>query len=200
MANPKSNLPITVAFAVHKIQLYLLETPSTPFDLLIAASTLLSKPEYDDVVTERTISDLCGYPLCPNPLPSPADRRRKGKYRVSLSEHKVYDLQETYSYCCEECLIGSRALKGSMGDERRADVDVRKAKVEEVLRLFGYLDGDEEGDEVMRGESLGSVKLEIREKESVKAGDVKLDEWIGPSNAIEGYIPQLDRGREISVF
>lgn len=101
-------------------------------------------------------------------------------------------------------MIGSRAFKGSLGDERRADVDVRTEKVEEVLRLFGCFDGDEDEEEVRRGERLGNLKLEIKEKERAVGGDLKLGEWIGPSNAIEGYIPQLDRGinslKEIICF
>ncbi|ONK63108.1 uncharacterized protein A4U43_C07F11500 [Asparagus officinalis] len=154
--NPNSNPPITIASAIYKLQLHLFNTPSTPFDLLIAASTLLSKPDYDDIVTERTISDLFS-------VRPPAEG----------------------------------AFKGSLGDERRADVDVRREKVEDVLRLFGCFDGDEDEEEVRRGERLGKLKLEIKEKERAVDGDLKLGEWIGPPNAIEGYIPHLDRGSNI---
>lgn len=39
---------------------------------------------------------------------------------------------------------------------------------------------------------LGFSKLTITEKDDAGGGDVSLDEWIGPSNAIEGYVPQYD--------
>lgn len=36
-------------------------------------------------------------------------------------------------------------------------------------------------------------KLEIKEKEVAGAGEVLLQDWIGPSDAIEGYVPRRDR-------
>lgn len=75
-------------------------------------------------------------------------------------------------------------------------MDVRRSKVEEVLRLFGYSDGEKEEEEMKKGQGLLKFKVEIKEKESTGAGDIKLDEWIGASNAIEGYVPQFDRGMQ----
>ena len=36
-------------------------------------------------------------------------------------------------------------------------------------------------------------KVEIKEKEVAGAGEVSLQDWIGPSDAIEGYVPRRDR-------
>jgi hypothetical protein len=35
---------------------------------------LLAKPEYDDLVEERAIAGVCGYPLCDNVLPEKSTR------------------------------------------------------------------------------------------------------------------------------
>ena len=50
---------------------------------------------YTDIVEERNIVSLCGYPLCTNPLgPQPLQR-----YHISLAQKKVFDLtQRKVSY------------------------------------------------------------------------------------------------------
>ncbi|KAF3489578.1 hypothetical protein F2Q69_00056213 [Brassica cretica] len=81
---------ITINDAVHKLQLAMLDD-ITDQKHLFAAGTLISRSDYEDVITERTIAKLCGYPLCrSSPL---SNVSRKGKYQISISEHKVYDLK-----------------------------------------------------------------------------------------------------------
>ncbi|KAB2071327.1 hypothetical protein ES319_A08G213600v1 [Gossypium barbadense] len=120
--------------AVHKIQLHLLDGIRDEKQLFSSGS-LISQSGYEDVVTERSISNICSYPLCRNPLPS--EPRRTGRYRSFLKEHRVYDLQETNRFCSADCLINSQASAGSLQEE---------------------------------------------------PGEVSL---VGPSNAIEGYVPQI---------
>ncbi|TYI16176.1 hypothetical protein ES332_A08G236600v1 [Gossypium tomentosum] len=55
--------------AVHKIQLHLLDGIRDEKQLFSSGS-LISQSGYEDVVTERSISNICSYPLCRNPLPS----------------------------------------------------------------------------------------------------------------------------------
>ncbi|KAK9692121.1 hypothetical protein RND81_09G242200 [Saponaria officinalis] len=174
----------TVSEAVHKIQLALLDGIKEE-NQLIAAGSLMCRSDYSDVVTERSISKLCGYPLCSNALP--AEPLKKGHYRVSLKEHKVYDVQETYLYCGSRCLIGSKAFAGSLLEERCSVSNV--AKINGVLRLFDDVgvESDEDEDENEK------AKLVIMDKVKVKGGEVNADEWMGESNAIEGYVPQRDR-------
>ena len=40
---------------------------------------------------ERSLTGLCGYPLCDKQKPSISN---KGKYHISLKDKKVYDLEE----------------------------------------------------------------------------------------------------------
>ncbi|CAI9765249.1 unnamed protein product [Fraxinus pennsylvanica] len=148
----------------------------------------MSQSDYQDVVTERTIANMCGYPLCINSLPS--ERPRKGHFRISLKEHKVYDLHETYMYCSSSCLINSRAFAGSLQEERSSTLNL--AKLNEVLNMFEGLSLNSKVDMGKNGD-LGLSELKIQEKTNNKAGEVSVEEWIGPSNAIEGYVPQKDR-------
>ncbi|KAL5700710.1 protein-serine/threonine phosphatase [Ranunculus cassubicifolius] len=176
--------PISIKQAVHKLQLSLLEGIRHESQLT-AASSLISRNDYQDVVTERTIANLCGYPLCNNPLPS--DRPRKGRYRISLKEHKVYDLHETYLYCCTSCVVNSRVYAESLQPER--PLVSNSGKINEILKLFGDLGSKDLG----KNGDLGFGDLKIEEKLDVKMGQMSLDDWIGPSNAIEGYVPVIDR-------
>lgn len=180
----------TVKDAIHKLQLCLLEGIKHERQLL-AAGSLLSRNDYNDVVTERTIADMCGYPLCTNSLPS--ERPRKGRYRISLKEHKVYDLQETYMYCSSDCLINSRAFAANLPDERSSTLN--PAKLNQLLKLFDGLTLESAVDMGKSGD-LGLADLKIQEKTEREAGEVSLEEWIGPTNAIDGYVPRRDKNLE----
>ncbi|CAL9766540.1 unnamed protein product [Musa acuminata subsp. burmannicoides] len=179
----------TVADAVYQIQQALLNGAARSEQHLLAAAALLSRSDYEDVVVELSIADVCGYPLCRNPLPS--DRQKRGRYRISLREHKVYDLEETYKYCCEACVVSSRAFSATLSSERSSDVSA--SKIEEILGLFRRQESSD-GDLGMDGD-LGISSLTIRERSDAEKGEVSLGEWIGPSNAIEGYVPNYDRNR-----
>ncbi|URD90287.1 phosphoprotein phosphatase [Musa troglodytarum] len=179
----------TVADAVYQIQHALLDGAARSEHHLLAVATLLSRSDYEDVVVELSIADVCGYPLCRNPLPS--DRQKRGRYRISLREHRVYDLEETYKYCCEACVVSSRAFSATLSSERRSDVSA--SKIEEILGLFRRQESSD-GHLGMDGD-LGISSLTIRERSDAEKGEVSLDEWIGPSNAIEGYVPNSDGNR-----
>ncbi|WOL02341.1 RNA polymerase II subunit B1 CTD phosphatase [Canna indica] len=174
----------TIADAVHRIQHALLDGVSCSERQLFAAAAILSRADYEDVVVELSIANLCGYPLCRKPLPS--DRQRRGRYRISLKEHTVYDLEETYKYCSEACVVSSRAFAATLGAERRSDVS--DSKIEWILDLFRRPQSSEA--DLVKDGDLGIRNLAICEKDDAGKGEVSLDEWMGPSNAIEGYVPK----------
>ncbi|KAK5813550.1 hypothetical protein F383_15905 [Gossypium arboreum] len=126
--------------AVHKIQLHLLDGIRDEKQLFSSGS-LISQSGYEDVVTERSISNICSYPLCRNPLPS--EPRRRGRYRSFLKEHRVYDLQETNRFCSADCLINSQAFAGSLQEERCSFLN--HAKLNVILSLFDDVDLADEG-------------------------------------------------------
>ncbi|KAH7835733.1 hypothetical protein Vadar_029305 [Vaccinium darrowii] len=181
------NESITLKNAIHKLQLSLLEGIKTE-DQLSAAGSLISRSDYQDVVTERSIASMCGYPLCNNPLPS--DQPRKGRYRIALKEHKVYDLHETYMYCSTSCVVNSGTFAGSLQEERCSVLD--SARLNQIMRLFEGLSLDSKEDLGKNGD-LGLSELKIQERTNIKAGEVSMEEWIGPSNAVEGFVPQRNQ-------
>ncbi|PKU82998.1 putative RNA polymerase II subunit B1 CTD phosphatase RPAP2 homolog isoform X1 [Dendrobium catenatum] len=180
--------PMKIAEATYHIQLFLIECPSCSTEQLLTAGYLLSRPDYQDIVVERSIVGFCGYPLCHNRLPS-VDRNRHARFKVSLRDQRIYNLEETYKYCSEACQVRSMAFSKSLSTERACDLN--QARIEQALRLFGNLDvgGEEFEDEG----DVGIKSLSIKEKGVAGAGEVSLNEWIGPANAIEGYVPQRDR-------
>ncbi|XP_071937101.1 putative RNA polymerase II subunit B1 CTD phosphatase RPAP2 homolog isoform X3 [Coffea arabica] len=178
---------IAVKDAVHRLQLSLLEGIQDE-NKLFAAGSVMSQSDYQDVVTERSITNLCGYPLCGNSLP--LERPRKGRYRISLKEHKVYDLHETYMYCSTNCVVNSRAFVASLQEERSSTLN--PVKLNEILRLFEGLSLEESSGGFGKNSDLELSKLRIQEMTDTGSGEVSLEEWIGPSNAIEGYVPLKD--------
>ncbi|ERN03253.1 putative RNA polymerase II subunit B1 CTD phosphatase RPAP2 homolog isoform X1 [Amborella trichopoda] len=177
--------------AIYKIQTYLLDGISKENQLL-AAANLISRSDYDDVVTERTITNLCGYPLCNKYLP--CDRPKKGRYRISLKEHSVYDLKETWLYCSPECVINSQAFSKLLKPERCEFSD--PGKIAEILNLFSSPSIEESnagGAEKNEKISLAFSSLTIHEKEDVSVGDIQSMDFVGPYNAIEGYVPRQDQ-------
>ncbi|CAN0922610.1 Putative RNA polymerase II subunit B1 CTD phosphatase RPAP2 homolog [Linum grandiflorum] len=175
-----------VAKAVYKLQLALYAGIQTESQL-IAAGSLMSQGDYADVVTERSYINHCGHPLCNNKLPS--ERPRKGHYRISLKEHKVYDLHETYMYCSSTCLVNSRAFAGILQEQR--SLVQSPAKLAEILRLYDT-SGLESAEAAWKNPDLGMSKLAIQEKGEIKAGEVPPVGNAGSCNAIEGYVPRRD--------
>ncbi|XP_044481714.1 putative RNA polymerase II subunit B1 CTD phosphatase RPAP2 homolog isoform X2 [Mangifera indica] len=176
---PKQAMAKCLNDAVHKLQLSLLEGVSTDHQLYTAGS-LLSKSDYNDIVTERTIANLCGYPLCLHPLPLSDSRKHKGRYHISLKEHKVYDLQEVYLFCSTGCLVNSKAFLASLGEERVRVVDERR--IEEVLKVVGAESGVES--EVVR--RFGELEIREKDRGEGEVGEVAA----GPSDAVEGFVPK----------
>lgn len=176
--------PVSVKDAVFKLQMSLLEGIKNE-DQLFAAGSLMSRSDYEDIVTERSITNVCGYPLCCNALPS--ERPRKGRYRISLKEHKVYDLEETYMYCSSSCVVKSKAFAGSLKTERCLGLEPEK--LNNILSLFGNLNLEPVENSGKNG-NIGFSDLKIQEKTETSTGEVSLEQWVGPSNAIEGYVPK----------
>lgn len=172
---------VSVADTIYELQKHLYEGIQTQSQLH-AAGSLMSKNDFKHVVTERSLARSCGYPLCPNPL-SPDHVKSKGKYHISLKEHRVYDLEEMRMYCSTKCLVETKAFLGTLQDGRSTVLD--ESKIREIMGLFG---GSGDGG-VGKNGGLGVEELRIKENEEVRHGDVV----VGDANAIEGYVPRLSR-------
>ncbi|KAJ3052257.1 RNA polymerase II associated protein 2, partial [Rhizophlyctis rosea] len=78
-------------------------------EVLAEAALYLRPQDYDEVVIERAAEKLCGYPLCQQ-----ATKERKGKYKISVKEGKVYDITELYNYCSSQCMAASKFLNAQL--------------------------------------------------------------------------------------
>lgn len=65
---------------------------------------------YSDVVDERAIIKLCGYPLCQKKL----GVIPKQKYRISTKTNKVYDITERKSFCSNFCYKASKFFEAQI--------------------------------------------------------------------------------------
>lgn len=231
-----------VKSSVYAVQLGLLEGLASDTHLQ-AAGKLLTRSEYGDVVTERTFVNLCGYPLCTHHLPESFSR--KGRYHISLREHKVYDLQEARLFCSSDCLVASQSFATSLSLER--DYTGKIFELAAAFHMLGAQDvvhrhqasllveydkdmlaSKQEHDHLLHPETRSSameigedtqthvLKLEldptpmplveeIKQHQELTPGtflliheqdvaDIKVDDVhvAGPSNAIEGYVPQRE--------
>ncbi|KAF9332497.1 RNA polymerase II associated protein 2 [Linnemannia elongata] len=76
------------------------------------AANRIKQSHYREIIEERNIAKLCGYPLCAK---SPRDI--KGKFRISLQERKVFDISVLKQYCSSTCLTASRWLEGQLTED-----------------------------------------------------------------------------------
>ncbi|KAF9165147.1 RNA polymerase II associated protein 2 [Actinomortierella ambigua] len=83
-----------------------------PEQVLGEAANRLKKSHYIEIIEERNIEKLCGYPLCSRP-----PRDVKGKFRISLSERKVYDITPLKQFCSSKCLVASRWFESQLTEE-----------------------------------------------------------------------------------
>ncbi|XP_055295312.1 putative RNA polymerase II subunit B1 CTD phosphatase RPAP2 homolog [Sitodiplosis mosellana] len=67
----------------------------------------LNQAHYDDIVEERSIVKLCGYPVCDTTLANIP----KQQYSIASSRNKVYDITERKKFCSNKCYKSSVYLK-----------------------------------------------------------------------------------------
>ena len=67
----------------------------------------ISSGHYDDIVTERSIEKLCGYPLCSEQK----GEEIKQQFKIDTKTNRVYDLSDRKNFCCHKCLKHSMFLR-----------------------------------------------------------------------------------------
>ncbi|XP_031193065.1 putative RNA polymerase II subunit B1 CTD phosphatase RPAP2 isoform X2 [Mastomys coucha] len=73
-------------------------------EFLKECGMFITPAHYSDVVDERSIIKLCGYPLCQKKL----GVIPKQKYQISTKTNKVYDITERKSFCSNFCYRASK--------------------------------------------------------------------------------------------
>jgi len=83
-------------------------TPSE--ESLKADLQLITSDQYCDIVEERSIAKLCGYPLCSNGLTDVVTK----KYHISVKSKTVYDISKRKNFCSNKCYNASEYLQGQI--------------------------------------------------------------------------------------
>ncbi|KAI8429437.1 hypothetical protein MSG28_000077 [Choristoneura fumiferana] len=72
----------------------------------------INQSHFDDIIEERSIIHLCGYPLCDKPI-SERDIPKQ-KYRISVKTNKVYDITGRKNFCSNRCYNSAMYIKQQM--------------------------------------------------------------------------------------
>ncbi|CAK9016589.1 Putative RNA polymerase II subunit B1 CTD phosphatase RPAP2 (RNA polymerase II-associated protein 2) [Durusdinium trenchii] len=82
--------------------------------LLEAARQLFQAEHYDAVVEERSLEELCGYPLCGHRTTAlPAEKR----WAVNYATREVMDAEEVKKFCGPSCRRESQRFRASLQPE-----------------------------------------------------------------------------------
>ncbi|KAG7167524.1 RNA polymerase II subunit B1 CTD phosphatase RPAP2-like, partial [Homarus americanus] len=124
-----------------KIFLNLIENTITP-QAFIDQVRYIDSAVYDDVVTERAVIGLCGYPLC-----SKSFTDTFGDRVYIIRNNKVYDVTERRNYCSNVCFEASKIVRKQLAtdplylrySENTVIKDVKIPVSEHLEGLFGKL-------------------------------------------------------------
>lgn len=167
----------------------LLDGKSDPQHLRKCVS-LLSKSDYDDLNTERSLAKVCGYPLCDNGI-DPQSPNPKQKFKIDLKRRKVFRMEERVLYCSSHCLEASSFLKQQLAEEalwlRYKDSDGYEGLYRQGARIQ-FLDvhaadhkqrqqGQKQDEEVGAGDELvpNREKKNLSSRESVSFPYIRQD-------------------------
>ncbi|CAM0138275.1 unnamed protein product [Umbelopsis sp. WA50703] len=185
---------------------------------MIEAAKYLQPNGYEEVVEERNLEDWCGYPLCAN-----TRKKVTSKYKISLSERKVFDQTELASYCSIDCLQRSKFYIGQLSDiplwsREAATANVEVIAMDEdisqaIARSTSALNSRKESDAKLRKDYVNTLlstlapaplELKIVEKDTTSmnmpnptARTPELDGIVGAYDEIEGFRIQF-KGKKVS--
>uniref|UniRef100_A0ACB8F392 Uncharacterized protein n=3 Tax=Sphaerodactylus townsendi TaxID=933632 RepID=A0ACB8F392_9SAUR len=99
-------------------------------EFFVDCGKYITPAHYKDVVEERFIIKLCGYPICRKRL----ENVPKQMYRISTKTNKVYDISERKCFCSNFCYRASKYFEGQISkspvwlreEERPPDIELLK--------------------------------------------------------------------------
>lgn len=138
-------------------------------EFLKECGKFITPAHYSDVVDERSIIKLCGYPLCQKKLGIVP----RQKYKISTKTNKVYDITERKCFCSNFCYKASKFFEAQIS---KTPVWVREEERHPDFQLL------QEGQSGHSG-----IEVQLRSK-AIETSDidnpgrcVKHDESISPS-------------------
>ncbi|XP_076463075.1 putative RNA polymerase II subunit B1 CTD phosphatase RPAP2 [Babylonia areolata] len=123
--------------------------PNITAEYLLQACQFIDHSHYEDVVEERSISRLCGYPVCSNALRQVA----KQKYHISTRSNTVFDITERKKFCSNRCYTASEHLRKQIP---QTPVWTRRGASMDPFDLLHHdVSGCGEGEEVIGSRMIG---------------------------------------------
>lgn len=114
----------------------------------------INQSHYDDIVEERAIIKLCGYPFCSEKL---RDMPKK-QYQISTVHNKVYDITERKNFCSNNCYKSSIFLK-----EQVLTSPLWVRKEEDIIPDFKLLSLDAKNVEKRKEDEILIIGKELKD-------------------------------------
>jgi len=96
---------------------------------------LLSKNDFDDVITERSLVKVCGNPTCDHIL---SDTIKQGqKFKIDMTTKTLFSAEERGMYCSVSCLKASSFIRNQLSDESLWMRFTEQEGLDGLCRRFG---------------------------------------------------------------
>ncbi|XP_055348952.1 putative RNA polymerase II subunit B1 CTD phosphatase RPAP2 homolog [Paramacrobiotus metropolitanus] len=82
-------------------------------EVLQSAARFISAENYRDIVAERALSGICGYPICSNSFKNTAPFQ---KFRIDSKNNKIYDISDRKNYCSSDCYAASLVYEKQLSE------------------------------------------------------------------------------------
>ncbi|XP_065698284.2 putative RNA polymerase II subunit B1 CTD phosphatase RPAP2 isoform X2 [Patagioenas fasciata] len=135
-------------------------------EFLLDSGKCITPSHYKDIVDERSIIKLCGYPLCQNKL----ENVPKQKYRISTKTNRVYDITERKCFCSNFCYRASKYFEAQIS---RSPVWMREEDKPPEIQLLKEGQSGQSGEEVKLRDAV------------IKASDIE-NPWISSNPCDSG--------------
>ncbi|XP_075281022.1 putative RNA polymerase II subunit B1 CTD phosphatase RPAP2 isoform X2 [Opisthocomus hoazin] len=123
-------------------------------EFLLNSGKFITPSHYKDIVDERSIIKLCGYPLCQNKL----ENVPKQKYRISTKTNRVYDITERKCFCSNFCYRASKYFEAQIS---KSPVWMREEEKPPDIELLKEGQSGQSGEEVkLRDEVIKASDIE----------------------------------------
>ncbi|XP_027507320.1 putative RNA polymerase II subunit B1 CTD phosphatase RPAP2 isoform X1 [Corapipo altera] len=123
-------------------------------EFLLDSGKCITPSHYKDIVDERSIIKLCGYPLCQNKL----ENVPKQKYKISTKTNRVYDITERKCFCSNFCYRASKYFEAQIS---KSPVWMREEEKPPDIELLKEGQSGQSGEEVkLRDEVIKASDIE----------------------------------------
>ncbi|XP_027746482.1 putative RNA polymerase II subunit B1 CTD phosphatase RPAP2 isoform X2 [Empidonax traillii] len=123
-------------------------------EFLLNSGKCITPSHYKDIVDERSIIKLCGYPLCQNKL----ENVPKQKYKISTKTNRVYDITERKCFCSNFCYRASKYFEAQIS---KSPVWMREEDEPPDIELLKEGQSGRSGEEVkLRDEVIKASDIE----------------------------------------